>query len=281
MILSGTKLATILSHELSQNIQSLKNKPKLVAVLVGNNTASLRYIKQKKKASETVGIKFELLHLQDDISEQGLLSEIEKLNNDTSVSGYIVQLPLPNHINSQHILENISPLKDVDGFHPVNQGKVLIGDTSGLVPCTPKGVMKLLSHHNISLQGKKVTILGRSNIVGKPLAALCINAGATLTSCNSHTEDIFSYTRHADIVISAIGKAYFLKAEHVSPNAVLIDVGFSVVDGVIYGDIDFEGCLKQGNTLTPVPGGVGPLTVAMLLENTYLAHQRQLGEKTI
>ncbi len=272
MILSGTKLAKSLNLELKSKIEQLPTKPQLTAILVWNNPSSLRYIRQKQKACESVGIIFELRHLHGDIQEEELLEQIWELNRNTQVSGYIVQLPLPAHIESQKIISAIDPLKDVDWFHPLNQGKVLIWDSSWHIPCTPKWIMRILQEYKVELEGKKVVILGRSNIVGKPLAALCINAWATLTSCNSHSKDISVFTRDADIVISAVWQSHFLKAEDVSPEAVLIDVGFSVIDGKIFGDIDAEGCLAQWNRLTPVPGWVGPLTVAMLLENTYNAH---------
>ena len=272
MILSGTQLAQRCNEKLASHINTLNDVPQLTAVLVGNNPASLRYIDQKRKACASVGINFTLRRVEQDISEWDLLNIIQELNADSYISWYIVQLPLPLHIDSQKIISAIHPLKDVDGFHPINQWKVLLWDTSGHIPCTPKWVLRILSDIDIELRWKKVVILWRSNIVWKPLAALCINAWATVTSCNSYTKDITQYTRHADIVISAVWKAYFLKAEQVSPQAILIDVGFTVIDWKIYGDIDYEACLAQWNTITPVPGWVGPLTVAMLLENTFNAH---------
>ena len=272
MILSGTSLSKRYNEKLKSKIEKLDLRPRLHAILVWNNSSSLRYIRQKQKACESVWIDFELKHLSDDISESELLKIIQELNHDSTISWYIVQLPLPNHINTQKIISSIHPEKDVDGFHPVNQWKVLLWDTSWHIPCTPKWVMRLLSNHKIELKWKKVVILWRSNIVWKPLATLCINAWATLISCNSHTNDIKVYTQDADIVISAVWQAHFLKAKDVSSEAVLIDVGFSVIDGKIYGDIDTQSCIKQWNTITPVPGWVGPLTVAMLLENTYNAH---------
>lgn len=275
MILDGKKLAADIYNDLSEKIKKSPSIPTLGAVLVGNNSASLRYIRQKQKFSEKIGMNFELFRFPEDISEEQLREEIHKLNENDSISWYIVQLPLPSHIDSLRIIRNIHPLKDVDGFHPENQWKVMIGDETGFVPCTPAGVMELLKEYNIALSRKKVVILGRSNIVGKPLALLCINAGATVISCNSHTPDIHTYTKDADIVICATGQAHLLQVDMVSAEAIIIDVGFSVIDEKIYGDADTTWFLSQGNPITPVPGWVGPMTVAMLLSNTYNAHSKR------
>ena len=281
MILHGKDVAESIYKELAQKIQALTTPPTLVAVLVGNNPASLRYIEQKKRFSEKVGIRFILKHFSEDISEDELLKTIKDLNHDTTVSWYIVQLPLPAHINAQTIIFSFSPEKDVDGFHPINQGKVLLWDMSGHIPCTPKWILKILEYYHISLAGKKVVVLWRSNIVGKPITALCINAGATVTSCNSLTPDSSIHTKQADIIITAIWKAHFLKAWDVLPHAILIDVGFSLIENHIYGDIDIDDCIKQGNSYTPVPWGVGPMTVAMLLQNTFTAHIHSLWNEKI
>lgn len=281
MILDGTKLAWNVYSELSKTISQLEKKPHLVAVLLWNSEASLRYIGQKRKFAEKVGMYFSLEHLPENTTEQELLTYIKRYNRDDDVSGYIIQLPLPKHIDTQKIIACIDPKKDVDGFHPVNLWKLLRDEKSGHICCTPAGIMHIFREHHIDLWGKRVVILGRSNIVWKPLAVLCINAGATVISCNSHSKNITDDTKNADIVISAIWKPYFLKASDVSPKAVLIDVGFTLRDGKIYGDIDTNSCLEQGNSITPVPGGVGPLTVAMLLSNTLDAHLTQLWNKKI
>ena len=281
MILSWTELAKILTDKLQEKIQKLESSPKLVVILVGENPSSIRYIAQKEKAAKKVGIEFELIHISKNTTQENIISIIKKLNHDIHVSWFIVQLPLPDHINTWEVISYISESKDIDWFHPINQGKLLIWDSSGYTACTPKGIIELLRYHNITLQGKKVVILGRSNIVWKPLSALCIHAGSTVISCNSHTKNIYTYTQDADIIISAIWKPHFITADNVSPQAILIDVGFTVQNGVIYGDIDYESCKKQWNTITPVPWGVWPLTVAMLLENTYLAHLRLLWKKEI
>lgn len=272
MILDGKIIAQDIYKNLKQEIQKLDHKPVLWAVLVGNNDASMRYINQKRKFAEQIGMWFTLFEYPDTITEKELIKELIKLNSDHAISWYIVQLPLPDHINSWEIINSLSPLKDVDGFHPENQGKIMIWDTSGFAPCTPAGIMKIFEYYNISLKGKSVCILGRSNIVGKPLAMMCINAGATVTSCNSSTKDITVFTQTADIVICATWQAHMLRKDMVWAQGVIIDVGFSVIDEKIYGDAHTLELEKNGNFITPVPGWVGPMTVAMLLSNTYIAH---------
>lgn len=274
MILDGKKLAQSIYEELEQKIKNLSPQPCLGAVLVGNSSASLRYISQKKKFCEKVWISFRLFQFPENITQDELLWEIESLNKNPEISGYIVQLPLPEHIDTNTIIHHISPEKDVDGFHPVNQGKVVLWDSSWFIPCTPAGIMKIFDAYNISLSWKSITILGQSNIVGKPMAQLCINAGATVTSCNSKTKDLGTHTSHADIIILATGKAWLLSPDMVKKDAIIIDVGFSVVDGKILGDAQTQKLIENGNSITPVPGWVGPMTVAMLLSNTFTAYER-------
>lgn len=276
MILDGKALAQKTYSQLKKEISESQHTPCLGAVLVGNNSSSQRYIAQKRKFAEQIWMNFSLLHFPETLSENELLEHIQSLNNNSEISWYIVQLPLPAHINSTKIIESIAPEKDVDGFHPINQGKLMIGDENGLIPCTPKWVMEIFKEYNISVIWKKVVILGRSNIVGKPLALLCINAGATVISCNSHTPDVSLHTRTADIIICATGQPHILSADMISKNAVIIDVGFSVVDGKILGDAYFEEILAQWNDITPVPGWVGPMTVAMLLSQTYTAYKNNI-----
>lgn len=276
MILDGKKLAQNIYSELEQKIQNLSSPPCLWAILVGNNSASLRYIAQKKKFCEQIGMKFSLFQFPENIGEAELLEQLHLLNNNPEISGYIVQLPLPKDINSNTIISYISPEKDVDGFHPINQGKVVIGDDSWFIPCTPAGIMKIFEHYNISLSGKNVTVLGQSNIVGKPIAQLCINAWATVTSCNSKTKHLSEHTSHADIIISATWRAHLITPDMVRKDCIIIDVGFSVVDGKIYGDAKTQELIDNGNTITPVPGWVWPMTVAMLLANTFTTHERNL-----
>lgn len=272
MILDGKKIAQKIYSKLTDEILTLKEKPCLGAVLVGSNPASLRYIKQKKKNAKAIGMDFRLFSLPEDTTEAKLLTLIQNLNNDSSLSGYIVQLPLPSHIDTLKVIESINPTKDVDGFHPINQGKILIGEKDAFAPCTPLWVMEILRERDFVFPGSKIVILGRSNIVGKPLAALCINAWATVISCNSKTPDISQYTKSADVVVLATGQVGVLRADMIGKDTIVIDVGFTVRDGVIYGDADFKPIHAQWNLITPVPGWVGQLTVAMLLSNTLRAH---------
>ncbi len=272
MILDGKKIAWGIYDNLSKEIKKLETIPTLGAVLVGDNPVSMRYISQKKRFAEQIGMNFKLFQFPENISERDLLSEIQKLNQSPDVSWYIVQLPLPDHIDSLSIINAITPSKDVDGFHPENQWKIMIWDTRGFVPCTPAGVIKICSYYDISLKWKQVVVIWRSNIVGKPLVNLLISTGATVINCNSKTPDISLYTKTADIVISAVGKPGLISPDIVKEDAVIIDVGFSIIDGKIYGDCDYDDLIAQWNSITPVPGWVGPMTVAMLLQNTYQAH---------
>lgn len=273
MKLDGKIIASKIYEELTENIEKQSIKPTLWAVLVwDNNSPSLRYIKQKRRECEKIWMGFELFQFDADISENDLKTEIIALNLNENISGYIVQLPLPAHINTLNIIGCIDPRKDVDGFHPENQWKVMIWDTSWFTPCTPAWVMKILEYYDFDLVGKNIKILGQSNIVGKPMAQLCINAWATVTSCNSKTKHLSVHTKHADIIISATGQAKIIQPDMISQEAVIIDVWFSIIDDKIYGDADYENIIEQWNPITPVPGWVGPMTVAMLLSNTYKAH---------
>ena len=281
MILDGKQIAHEMYESLWSQISSLVKKPTLWAVLVwDSNSPSLRYIKQKKRETKKIGMWFSLTHLPKDISEDELIQEIQKLNTNKDISGYIVQLPLPSDIDPLHVIRNIDPQKDVDGFHPENQGKVMIGDPSGFSPCTPAGVMQIFSYYDIWLKWKNIVVLGQSNIVGKPMAQMCINSGATVVSCNHLTPDISVYTRQADIIISATGQIGLITPDIVKEDAVIIDVWFSIRDGEIFGDTEYEPLLSAWHDITPVPGWVGPMTVAMLLSNTLRAH-KQAHEKTI
>lgn len=272
MILNWRLTAEKIYTQLKQNISKLKTKPTLWAILVWDSWASLRYIKQKRKFAEQIWMWFELIQLSENISQDALLKEIKKCNTRSEISGYIVQLPLPKHIDTDLIINSISPYKDVDGFHPVNQGRIMTWDTSWFTPCTPAGVMKLFQEYDITLPWKKVCIIGRSNIVGKPLAMLCINAGATVSICNSQTPRLEDFTLWADIIICATGKPHLLTPEITQEDSIIIDVGFSVIDGKIMWDADTSRFIEAGNSITPVPGWVGPMTVAMLMTNTYLAY---------
>lgn len=275
MILDGKKVAEHIYNELKQEISWMLNKPKLWAILVGNNPSSLRYIKQKQKWAEYVGIDFELFHFDENISETKLSEIVNHLNTDKKIHWYIVQLPLPKGIDEKKIINSILPEKDVDGFHPINQWKIVIGDDSGIAPCTPAGMIKLLNYYKIDIVGKNIVVIGRSNIVGKPIANLLINIGATVTICNSKTKNIEFYTKNADIIITAMWVPKFLTIEKINPQCIVVDVWFTVIDEKIHGDADFKNILQQGNAITPVPGWVGALTVAMLMTNTLKAYKNQ------
>jgi methylenetetrahydrofolate dehydrogenase (NADP+) / methenyltetrahydrofolate cyclohydrolase len=272
MILDGRIVAASVYEELKQRIARLVVPPKLVVFLVGDDPASIAYIGQKKKYSAKIGMDFELVRLSADTPESALLARLDEKNSDPSVSGIIVQTPLPRHIDTERVIAHIAPAKDVDGFTPASLGELFLG-RDNFTSCTPKGVMRLLEYYDISPSGKRVAILGRSNIVGKPLAVLMINAGATVTSCNSKTRDIARITLDADIVVLAMGQPKFLTRDMVREGAVIVDVGFKKVDGIISGDADYD-ALESVTDITPVPGGVGAMTVAMLLENTLLAAER-------
>ncbi|NDK08181.1 bifunctional methylenetetrahydrofolate dehydrogenase/methenyltetrahydrofolate cyclohydrolase [Candidatus Gracilibacteria bacterium] len=272
MIIDGKEIALRKYEQIKKQVSDIKTPLTLLAILVGNNASSLRYIRQKKKWSEYVGINFVLDHLDENIEEKVLLEKIEKYNNDKNITGMIVQLPLPNHIDSKRVINLINPVKDIDGFNEKNQGKLLIGDDSGLIPCTPAGVIDIINDLKIDLRGKTVTVIGKSNIVGKPLTMLLINASATVISCNSKTKNLKQFTKISDIVICAVGKPGLLTLDMVNDKTVIIDVGFTVVDDKIYGDANFDNIDKNGNQITPVPGGVGPLTVANLMGNVIKSY---------
>lgn len=273
MILDWKKIAWEIYDDLKNKIQKIDTPPTLWVILVWDSqTPSLRYIDQKKKFSEKVGINFILKHVNENISEKDLIAEVEKFNNSDRISWYIIQLPLPKHIDSLEVTKHIDPKKDLDGFHPLNQGKIMIWDTSWFAPCTPAGIMKIFSYYNIELSGKKVVVLWRSNIVGKPVMNMLVNSGATVSSCNSQTPNISEYTKNADIIISATGQAGIISANMVHKNAVIIDVGFSVLNEKLVWDCDYDWLIAQGNSITPVPWGVGPMTVAMLMNNAYFSH---------
>jgi len=273
VILDWKKIASEIYSDLSSQINKFSNKPVLWAVLVWeNNSPSMRYIRQKKRECKKIGMWFELYQFRQDISEEELIAEIKKLNNNPEISGYIVQLPLPQHIDALRIIRNIDPKKDVDGFHPENQGKIMIWDRSGFTPCTPAGVMKIFEYYDIDLSGKKLSIIGRSNIVWKPLSQLCINSGASVSILNSRTPSISEYTLSSDIVVCAAGQAHILTSDMISDWTIVIDVWFSVINDIVYGDADYDAIIQKWNPITPVPGWVGPMTVAILLSNTLKAH---------
>ena len=248
----------------------------LAVVIVGNNPASQVYVKNKIRACENVGFYSENIELDENISEKELLQKINKLNKNDRINGILVQLPLPAHINELKIIDSISPEKDVDGFHVSNIGKMVIGDETGFLSCTPYGIMQLLEEYKIEIAGKDAVIIGRSNIVGKPMALMLIQKGATVQVCNSNTKDLRKKLNKADIIIVAAGVPKLLKKEDVKEGAVVIDVGINRVDGKICGDVDYEEVAEKTSYITPVPGGVGPMTIASLIKNTFKSYKNSL-----
>jgi methylenetetrahydrofolate dehydrogenase (NADP+) / methenyltetrahydrofolate cyclohydrolase len=278
-IIDGKLVASHIKDNIAADVKILKNKtgktPGLAVVLVGDDPASAVYVKNKNKTCKNIGFQsFEHI-LSKKTSEDKLLNLIYDLNNDDQVNGILVQLPLPSHISSKKILVAINPQKDVDGFHLENVGRLVTGNAL-FKPCTPAGIIKLLDEYKIEIEGKNAVILGRSNIVGKPVSFLLLERNATVTICHSRTKDLPSLSRSADILIAAIGKPNFVTPDMVKNNAVVIDVGINRLDGKLVGDVDFASVSKQASFITPVPGGVGPMTIAMLMENTFQAFKNSL-----
>ena len=275
MIIDGKKCSEEILENLKKEVSEYKEKlgkvPGLAVIILGDNPASKIYVKSKIRACEKTGVLSKEIILDENVSEEELIKEIAKLNNDKNINGILVQLPLPAHINEKRVCEAISVKKDVDGFKPENLGKIMLGDEDGFISCTPQGIIYLIDQLNMDLHGKNVVVVGRSNIVGKPVASLLINKGATTTICNSKTKDLSGILKRADIIVIAIGKAKFLTKDMVKEGAVIIDVGINRVDGKICGDVDFENVSQIASHITPVPGGVGPMTIAMLLKNTVKA----------
>jgi methylenetetrahydrofolate dehydrogenase (NADP+) / methenyltetrahydrofolate cyclohydrolase len=275
-IIDGKTIAKEVRSELKIEVAKLKEKgliPGLAVVLVGNHPASESYVKGKIRASEEVGINSRLIRRESSISERELLELIETLNADPAIHGILVQLPLPDHINPDKVIATISPAKDVDGFTPVSVGNMVIGQEA-LLPCTPHGIMHLLQRSGVQIAGKHAVVVGRSNIVGKPISLLLQRADATVTMCHSRTADLASHTKQADILIAAVGRPEMLTAEHVKPGAVVIDVGVNRHEGKLVGDVKFDEVKEIASAITPVPGGVGPMTIAMLMRNTVEAAKR-------
>lgn len=270
-IIDGKAIAKEIRVELKEEIDTLKasgTTPGLAVVIVGEDPASHTYVNSKEKSSKEIGIYSEVHRFPADFTEEALLEKVEELNRDKNIHGILVQLPLPKHIAEDKVIDAISPEKDVDGFHPVNVGKMVIGKDS-FYSCTPYGIMKMLEKENISLEGKHVVVIGRSNIVGKPAALLSLMNNATVTICHSRTKDLAAITRQADVVIAAVGIPNYVTADHLKPGAVVIDVGINRnAEGKLCGDVDFNSAKETAGAITPVPGGVGPMTITMLLYNT-------------
>lgn len=277
-ILDGRLVSDSLLTELQRAVKKLAAKrmfPKLIIILVGENPASLSYIRQKEKAAARTGIVSETMHLSVKTTTKKLIEIIEDLNADRSVHGILVQLPLPKHIEAPLVMRAIDPGKDVDGFGAYNLGKMMLSqEFEYLAPCTPRGIIKMLEYYNISPAGKHVVVVGRSNIVGKPVGIMLVNRDATVTVCHSKTKNLASYTKQADMLIAAIGQPKMITADMVKKGAVVIDVGVSRVENALVGDVDFDRVKRKASFLTPVPGGVGPMTVACLMENVVRAAQR-------
>ena len=274
IILDGKALSAKIRAELKEKLPEIINKkgraPSLAVVLVGDDPASAIYVRNKKNDCAEIGITSLEYGLGADTEEEELLSLIDTLNADKGVDGILVQLPLPKHLDEKTVINRISPDKDVDAFHPVNGGLLLKGENKFL-PCTPAGVMRLLDEYNIEIEGKRCVVIGRSNIVGKPMALLLLQRNGTVTVCHSKTKDLASFTREADIIVAAVGRAKLLKGDMIKEGAVIVDVGMNRSDGKLCGDVDFEECEKKASYITPVPGGVGPMTRAILMENAVAA----------
>lgn len=267
IILDGKALSLKILEQVKERVAKLDKQPHLVVILVGENPASKIYVNNKKKAAEKVGIKSTVIEMSVDVSEEELLSTIEKLNNDSDVTGILVQLPLPKHIDKNKVILAISPKKDVDGFTPENVGKMVIGLEPYFYPATPQGIMMLLDEYNIPIEGKEAVVIGRSNIVGRPMAQLLLKHNATVTMCHSHTQDIQDKIKTADIVISAVGKK-IVRCKMVKKNSCIVDVGiFRDANDKLTGDVDFDFVSPTCGYISPVPGGVGPMTIASLMYN--------------
>ena len=284
IIIDGKELAKKIRSNLKIEWQELIKKgiqPKLAVIMVGDDSASKVYVRNKSRACKEVGVEYEEYLLGSDITQKELIDLIHKLNEDKKVNGILLQSPIPSHLDINEAFREISYKKDVDGFNPINVGKLLLNQDT-FISCTPYGIMKMFEEYNIDLEGKNVVIIGRSNIVGKPLMACCLNNHATVTICHSRTKELAEKTKNADILIAAIGKAKFVKADMVKKDAVVIDVGINRDENQkLTGDVDFENVKEKASYITPVPGGVGPMTIAMLMNNVIKAAKEQNDENTM
>ncbi|EAC9158355.1 bifunctional methylenetetrahydrofolate dehydrogenase/methenyltetrahydrofolate cyclohydrolase FolD [Listeria monocytogenes] len=276
-IIDGKKLAKEIQEKVTRGVAELVKegkKPGLAVVLVGDNQASRTYVRNKQKRTEEAGMKSVLIELPENVTEEKLLSVVEELNEDKTIHGILVQLPLPEHISEEKVIDTISYDKDVDGFHPVNVGNLFIGKDS-FVPCTPAGIIELIKSTGTQIEGKRAVVIGRSNIVGKPVAQLLLNENATVTIAHSRTKDLPQVAKEADILVVATGLAKFVKKDYIKPGAIVIDVGMDRDENnKLCGDVDFDDVVEEAGFITPVPGGVGPMTITMLLANTLKAAKR-------
>ena len=281
-IIDGKALSEKVLKEIEKEHSELEKKvgrkAGLAVIIVGENPASQIYVRNKIRACEKVGFHSETIRLDENITEENLLLEIEKLNNNSNIDGILVQLPIPKHIDGLKIINAISAEKDVDGFHTTNIGKMMIGDETGFLPCTPAGVVHMFEEYNINLEGKDVLVIGQSNIVGKPMTLLLIKKRATVQVCNSKTKNLSEKLQKADVVVAAAGSPKLIKAIDVKEDVVVIDVGINRVDGKLCGDVDFEEVSKKASFITPVPGGVGPMTIAMLIKNTFKSYKQKINK---
>lgn len=280
-LIDGKAVSQKIKMQVKTRVEKLAQQgivPGLAVVLVGEDSASLTYVKNKKKTCESLGMRSDLHQFPDTLTEQELLAKIDELNSDPGIHGILVQLPLPQQIDEFKVITAISPEKDVDGFHPISVGNMMIGKDAFL-PCTPHGIMELLAHYGIDPAGKHAVVIGRSNIVGKPIGQLLLQKDATVTYCHSKTKDLANFTAQADILIAAIGRAKFIDRTFIKPGAVIIDVGMNRDEnGKLCGDVDFEDVQETASFVTPVPGGVGPMTIAMLMENTLESAEKGLAK---
>lgn len=280
-IISGKAMSEEIRSEIKQRTEKLKREkgivPGLAVILVGNDPASEIYVKNKGKGCEEVGFHSETIRMPENTGENELISLIRKLNQDPAIHGILVQLPLPRQIRENIVLAEIAPEKDVDGFHLLNVGSLMTGN-EGVIACTPKGALKMIKSTGVDLNGKEAVVIGRSNIVGKPMAMLLLHENCTVTVCHSKTVDLAAHTRNADILVAAVGKSKFITADMIKPGAIVIDVGINRIDGKVTGDVDFENVSEVAGWITPVPGGVGKMTISMLLENTLEAAERSCAE---
>lgn len=279
-ILDGKQIAKDYRQGLQDQVEALKKEgytPKLSVILVGNDGASMSYVRSKKKAAEKIGMISEIVHLEETASEEEVLNELERLNNDDSVSGMLVQVPLPKQVSEQKVLETINPAKDVDGFNPANIGKLYI-DEQTFVPCTPLGIMELLKNADIDLEGKEAVVIGRSHIVGQPVSKLLLQQNATVTILHSRSKDMSKHLKNADVIVSAVGRPGLVTKDDVKEGAVVIDVGNTPDEnGKLKGDVEYDEVKEIAGAITPVPGGVGPMTITMVLNNTLLAEKMRRG----
>lgn len=280
-IISGKELSRSLKDGMKVEVENLEKqygrRPCLMVVIVGDNPASRSYVRGKIKATEYVGMDGHLIELPEDCPEERLLQEIAALNNDPQVDGILVQLPLPKHIDEEKVIAAIAPEKDVDGFHPENVARLWLNQPC-ILPCTPKGIIALLDKAGVEIAGKKAVVVGRSNIVGKPVAKLLLDRNATVTIAHSRTQDLPAVCREADILVAAVGRAQMITADYVKPGAAVIDVGINRVNDRLVGDVDFDSVALVAGAITPVPGGVGPMTITMLMQNTIECFRRRMTE---